>query len=295
MNCANHPELTATAFCQFCGKPLCASCVRTIRNIVGCEPCLAARLGAAPAAAYSTHVGDGQNFQYTTSGSIPPPLPHGTPNPILAALLGLIPGVGAMYNGQFAKAIVHVLVFIMLIDMTQWNPLIGIGIAAWVFYQIFDAYHTAIARRDGLPLPNPMGLNDIGKWFSGHPSNWGAGPPAGPRTGSPFVPPAAAPFSGDAGTPFGTAPIPPVHPHYPVDPYDWGVPTAHSSIPARAVVLILLGVMFLLGNFGILRGEWVGHLWPLVLIGLGVWLLIQRSRPQPPSPGAPGNTAGGPQ
>jgi hypothetical protein len=35
----------------------------------------------------------------------------GEPSPGLAALLGFIPGVGAMYNEQYAKGIVHLMVF----------------------------------------------------------------------------------------------------------------------------------------------------------------------------------------
>ena len=41
------------------------------------------------------------------------------PSPGLAAVLGFIPGVGAMYNGQFAKALIHVLVFVSIIWITS--------------------------------------------------------------------------------------------------------------------------------------------------------------------------------
>ena len=37
----------------------------------------------------------------------------------------------------------------------------GLLIAAWVFYMVFDAWTTAKARRDGLPIPDPIGLNAI--------------------------------------------------------------------------------------------------------------------------------------
>ena len=42
----------------------------------------------------------------------------GTPHPMLAALLGFIPGVGAMYNGQYAKAIAHVVIFAVLASLS---------------------------------------------------------------------------------------------------------------------------------------------------------------------------------
>src|SRR5437879_1754407 len=109
MNCANHPERERTAFCQNCGKPLCQECARAVGASVFCEQCLAARLsGQQPS---------GQPFPGPSTappdaafaGGPYPPTP-GAPNPMLAALLGIIPGVGAMYNGQFAKGIVHLII-----------------------------------------------------------------------------------------------------------------------------------------------------------------------------------------
>ena len=44
MNCVNHPEAAVTAFCQHCGKGLCAQCTREVQGNVFCEPCLAARV-----------------------------------------------------------------------------------------------------------------------------------------------------------------------------------------------------------------------------------------------------------
>ena len=50
MNCVNHPEATATVFCQHCGKALCVQCERTVQGNVFCEPCLAARVTGVPGA-----------------------------------------------------------------------------------------------------------------------------------------------------------------------------------------------------------------------------------------------------
>ena len=41
------------------------------------------------------------------------------PNPVAAAVLGLIPGVGAMYNGQFFKGLIHVVIFAVLISISR--------------------------------------------------------------------------------------------------------------------------------------------------------------------------------
>ena len=53
MNCANHSDIAAVAFCRTCGKPLCQTCTRDVRGVIYCESCLAARLdGTAPAAGF---------------------------------------------------------------------------------------------------------------------------------------------------------------------------------------------------------------------------------------------------
>ena len=92
--------------------------------------------------------------------------PAGAPHPVLAAVLGLIPGVGAMYNGQFIKGLVHVVIFAVLVSAAHVSDVFGLFIAGWIFYQVFEAYYTAKARRDGDPLPDPLGLNEVGNWFA---------------------------------------------------------------------------------------------------------------------------------
>jgi hypothetical protein len=52
-----------------------------------------------------------------------------------------------------------------------------------------------------------------------------------------------------------------------------------------AVVLIVLGVGFLLGNLGILSPHWIDRGWPILLIGIGVWMVIRHSQ-KPPMGGA---------
>ncbi len=100
MNCLNHPDVAAAAYCQNCGKPLCTACMRSVGGVVYCEPCLAARLSAAPGAAEAGLTGM-----------------HA--HPVLAGLLGFIPGVGAMYNGQFVKALAHVLIFAVFVSLSD--------------------------------------------------------------------------------------------------------------------------------------------------------------------------------
>lgn len=146
MNCLNHPETPAAAFCRTCGKPLCDACKRQAQGTVYCEehaPAAAATQTPRPAAPAYTQ----------------PPVAEPGVSPGLAFVLGLfIPGVGAIYNGQYAKGLVHAVIFGLLISIISsgsahgMEPLFGVLIAAWVFYMAVEAYHTAQKRRAGEPV-----------------------------------------------------------------------------------------------------------------------------------------------
>ena len=58
-----------------------------------------------------------------------------------------------------------------------------------------------------------------------------------------------------------------------------------GGVPSKAFILIVLGVLFLLGNFGILSQNWLNRGWPILLIALGVWLIVRRSQTPPPPGG----------
>ncbi len=328
MNCANHPDRERKAFCQNCGKPLCTECARTVGQAVFCEPCLEARLAAANAAAagtsqpfgagptagsasYQTVPGGGSAYAYTGTvegipynvrGGTPPP---GSPNPGLAFLLGFIPGVGAMYNGQYAKGVVHLIVFAVLVSLSDQNGIFGLFVAFWIFYQAFEAYHTARARRDGTALPNFFGLNDVGERF-GFGRSWPVAPGAppvpgssGPATASPVPPPPAGnPYppssesaaytayaAGDAApgythvTPSAGEPSAqpwgaPADTYAPVSPATPLPPT--NNFPMGAVVLIGLGILFLVGSTHLFVAFPVRYLLPFLLIGIGVYLFVRR-------------------
>jgi hypothetical protein len=50
-----------------------------------------------------------------------------------------------------------------------------------------------------------------------------------------------------------------------------------SNVPTGALVLIVLGVLFLLGNLGLFEFHDFGDLvFPILLIGLGVWMFVRR-------------------
>lgn len=204
MKCAVHLDTEATGYCRNCGKAMCPACTRDVRGALYCEACLAGLVAS-------------QQPQ--------PQTPQADPgaSPGLAAVLGFMPGLGAVYNGEYMKALIQVLIFGGLIavhnsesnsgDMHSLSmAFIHVALACFYFYMPVDAYRVAKARRAGQPAP--------------------AGPLPETVTGS--------------GKPIG------------------------------AFVLIFLGVMFLLANFGLLNDDWLARVWPLGLIALGGWTLWQR-------------------
>lgn len=255
MNCANHVDVPAVAYCRTCGKPLCSSCTRDVRGVIYCEECLA------------SHV----------SGTMPPPgttaVPPGvqpptSSSPNLAALLGLIPGVGAFYNGEYAKGFAHVVIFATLIWMADHvSGLFGIAIGAFYLYMPIEAYKTAKAREMGLPAPDPFGFNNL---FGTPP----VVPPYRPANVVPGTDPAAAGFVPNPAP--GVADYSQAPPGFvPVERMEELEP--QKRIPTGAFILIGLGVLLLLNQLDIFHFDW-GRIWPLILIIFGVVALLKRHR-----------------
>jgi len=292
MDCVNHPGTAATAYCQNCGKAMCSTCARTAPGgQVLCEPCSVAW----------------QNMQQPFVAS-----PVGSPNPVAAAVLGIIPGVGAMYNGQFFKGLLHVVIFAVLVSIADHYGIFGIFIAAWVLYQAFEAYHTAVARRDGLPLPDPLGLNELGNWFNVGGRGHYPGPQPPPGTANPGTanfgtvnPGAANPGAANPGNAnFGAASAPGAYQAPYTNPYPSGVPGGYQpplytpvagfpdpnappvppippmnwrrKEPIGALILIGFGLILLLNQMGYMAERFVHYLWPLIFIALGAWLIVRR-------------------
>src|SRR5712692_1659672 len=159
MNCANHPDAAVAQYCRTCGKPLCANCTRAVHGVTYCENCLAARLeGVQPPTAYQQVVDQGPGMKV-------PPAPGSGPNAALAGILaGFFPfGVGAVYTGQYAKGLAHLVTFAVLVWGANsarggFETLFGLGIAFFYVYQIIDAVRSAKAIQMGQPAPDPFGL-----------------------------------------------------------------------------------------------------------------------------------------
>jgi hypothetical protein len=172
-----------------------------------------------------------------------------------------------MYNGEFAKGFIHVLVFATLIWLA--NPehgsgLFGIAIAAFYIYMPIEAYKTAKARELGLPAPDPFGLNNL--FTSNLRPNRGAGPVAGSFTQGAPPPGVAADVAAVNANP-GTVPQ-----GEPVDD------CRNSRVPVGAYILIGLGVLFLADELGWFHFDWVWRFWPVILIAIGIRILMQRQR-----------------
>ncbi len=229
MNCANHADASAVAYCRTCGKALCANCTRPVRGVIYCEDCLGAKMEGVPTGTAGFVPGTVPAAR-PTPGQVAPPPPPGTssgPNPTVAGILaGFFPfGVGAVYTGQYAKGLAHLAIMTLLFvganagDNGHSEALKTIcifGIFFFWIYQIVDGVRSARAIQTAQPIPDPFGL---GATFGG------------------------------------------------------GARIETSKIPMGAIVLILLGVLFLLHTMGF--GLELDRFWPLILIGLGGWMFAR--------------------
>lgn len=214
MKCAVHADVDATGFCRNCGKPLCAACVRPVRDVLYCEDCLAQVVGlATPPAATA---GAGASAPMPAGAPAPATPARGASNPILAFLLGFVPGLGAIYNGEYNKALIHIVIFAGLIVGLNSDFGEGIGglfvaaVAIFPFYMAIDALRVAKAKSTGEQMQDPF-------------ESW------------------------------------------------------NKNLPVGPAILIGIGVLILLHNFGVLEFFRIRQFfWPLVLIGVGFLMLRNR-------------------
>jgi len=163
MNCQNHPEVPATAYCRACGKPVCDECRRDAWGTVYCAehapaPAPAPSPAPEPAAAQPPHSPYIAAAAPPAGGPPPSGYIYSDVSPGLALFLGMIPGVGAIYNGQYAKGMLHAIIWGVLMSIASSNaahgmePIFVMSVIAWMAYMAFEAYHTARKRRLGEPV-----------------------------------------------------------------------------------------------------------------------------------------------
>jgi len=127
-----------------------------VRGSIYCESCLAELVTGTSASAPGAAPGPNPSGDTAKKKE----LVYGS-NPGAAFALGLIPGVGAIYNGEFVKAAVHILIFGTLVSLSNATDaaLFGLASAAFYFYMPFEAYYTAKKRMlgaQGVMLETPI-------------------------------------------------------------------------------------------------------------------------------------------
>lgn len=165
-------EARIIGYCRMCGKALEESDATAVEGALYCtEHAPQAHAAASTLAGDSPPAVQPQPPPLYTAASPygpsqPPPLPRANEyvSPPLAFVLGFIPGVGAVYNGQYAKGLLHVVIFGSIISILSsgaaqgFVPLFGLMIPTFLFYMAFEAYHTAKKRQDGEMVDEFSGL-----------------------------------------------------------------------------------------------------------------------------------------
>lgn len=189
MKCSYHPAIDSQSFCSTCSRALCAECSHQIKGKVFCQDCLV----------------QGAEWAAAVKGLRIP-----ADSPKRAAVCSLIPGMGAVYNNEYLKAITFFAVFAALVIMAdRVHEVFGFGAFAFLVFTMFDSYRTAeLRKRMVLESPEPAQVTGRDKSVMG-----------------------------------------------------WGI------------FLITLGVLFLLQNM--IPYRFLHHLWPLVFILLGGYLVFR--------------------
>jgi len=176
MKCAVHHEADATGFCRNCGKAMCSVCARPVREVLYCENCLAQGMGVPattpPPPAANPYSAPGYQTNFVPPPTAVPPANPGRPSGAIAFMLGLFPGLGAVYNGEYNKALIHLVVFTAIIfglveaanaEDFSVGPVLVLSfmLAGFIFYMAFDAMRVAQAKVTGETVSDP--LNDFSK------------------------------------------------------------------------------------------------------------------------------------
>ncbi len=159
MNCTYHSQNAAVVSCNGCGRPLCPACDHRIKGFPYCQDCIVQGVDLLRQQSRANHV----------------PFVQKRTSPVIAALLSMIcPGLGAAYNGQTVKALVHFAVFVGLFQMailTGGTALFVVGFMGMWCFAALDAWRSAQMIRSGL---TPDVADDVlVRRFSGNPKLWG--------------------------------------------------------------------------------------------------------------------------
>jgi len=160
MNCNYHPRNPSIVQCSNCARPLCPACDHRIRGFAFCQDCIVSGVDM---------------LRYQHSRPTGPQVVRRKTSPFIATFLSFfVPGLGAAYNGQTSKAIVHFAIFASFFQMavvTDGVSFFVLGvIGTWLFAAV-DACRTAQLTRAGLA---PDAEEDaITRQLYGNPVAWG--------------------------------------------------------------------------------------------------------------------------
>ena len=156
--CSYHAKNPAVVQCNQCARPLCPACDHRIRGFPFCQDCIVVGVELLR-----------QQSQSPASRVI-----TRRSSPFVATLLSFVPGLGAAYNGQTSKAIVHFAIFASFFQMavlTQGVHFFVLGVlGTWLFAAV-DACRTAQLMRAGLAPETEEDV--IARRLYGNPFAWG--------------------------------------------------------------------------------------------------------------------------
>ena len=134
MYCGYHAKNPAVVQCNQCARWLCPACDHRVRGFPFCQDCIVAGVELLRHHATPSHIVRRKS------------------SPFVATLLSFVPGLGAAYNGQTSKAIVHFAIFASFFQMavlTQGVHFFVLGVlGTWLFAAV-DACRTAQLMRAG--------------------------------------------------------------------------------------------------------------------------------------------------
>jgi hypothetical protein len=171
MKCAVHQDVDAIGYCRNCGKALCSVCARPVRDVFYCEDCLAGAVGISPTPAGTPYATGPAPYAAGAAPYVPspgqqpgaiPPRARTASSPAVAFILGFCPGLGAIYNGEYNKALIHIVVFAaMIVGLSSGlgggaDTALSLLLAGFVFYMAFDSMRTAKAKQLGEATVDPL-------------------------------------------------------------------------------------------------------------------------------------------
>jgi hypothetical protein len=157
MICAYHTKNPAAVQCHNCARPLCPACDHRIRGFPFCQDCIVAGVEL-----------------LRQQVNAPQQAERRRTSPFIATLLSFVPGLGAAYNGQTSKAIVHFAIFASFFQMAVVTDgvqffILGV-IGTWLFAAV-DACRTAQLIRSGRAPDEEEDV--IARRLYGNPFAWG--------------------------------------------------------------------------------------------------------------------------